>query len=214
MVDRNDVLDFGSRNLLDVSLLLFIWSHHIPWYSRVFNRSIIVEKNMLWYTENSMGRKRRSREFKNNSQVINIEEARKQRLEKRQAEKKKEEERIRYEASQRTRGKMAIRRNRTRRRILIALIVVLIIGAIALSILNVIALKKEQSQMREQQEALKKEKAQLEKELTEINEPDNLENAARDQLRLIKKGEKLYVFPDEITEAGKNKDKEEAGKEE
>jgi cell division protein FtsB len=68
--------------------------------------------------------------------------------------------------------------------------------------------------MREQQEALKKEKAQLEKELSEINEPENLEKAARDQLRLIKKGEKLYIFPDEITEAGKNKDTEEAGEEE
>lgn len=159
-----------------------------------------------------MGRKRRSREFKNNSQVIDIEEARKQRLEKRRAEKKKEEERIKYEASQKTRGKMAIRRNRARRRVLMCLIVVFIIGAIAFSVLNVISLKEEQSQTRAQQEALKKEKAQLEKELSEINDKENIEDSARDQLRLIKKGEKLYIFPEEITEADKNKDLEEAAK--
>ena len=61
--------------------------------------------------------------------------------------------------------------------------------------------------MREQQEALEKEKAQMEKELSEINDPENLENQARDQLRLIKEGEYLYIFPEEITKAGKDAEK-------
>ncbi|MEE0772784.1 MAG: septum formation initiator family protein [Anaerovoracaceae bacterium] len=102
---------------------------------------------------------------------------------------------------------MAIRRNRNRRRILIAIIVVAIVGAIGFSIFNIISLKREQSQMREQQEALEKEKAQMEKELSEINDPENLENQARDQLRLIKEGEYLYIFPEEITKAGKDAEK-------
>ena len=147
-----------------------------------------------------MRRKRRSREFKNNSQVIDIDKARKERLEKRQAEKAKEEEKIRYAASQNTRGKMAIRRSQRRRRLLIGIIVVCIIGVVAFSILNVVSLKKEQKNMREQQEALQKEKAQLEKELSEINDPENIENQAREQLRLIKKGEYLYVFPEDMNE--------------
>ncbi len=110
---------------------------------------------------------------------------------------------------------MAIRRNRARRRALICLVVVLIIGAITLSIFNVVALKKEQREMREQQEALQKEKAQLEKELAEINNPENVEEEARDQLKLIKKGEKLYIFPEEITESDKNENTDEkAGEEE
>lgn len=155
-----------------------------------------------------MRRKRRSREFKNNSQVIDINQARKQRQEKRQAEKKREEERIRYAASQNTRGKMAIRRSRNRRRLLVVIIVVAIIGVVAFSVLNVIALKKEQKEMREQQEALKKEKAQLEKELSKINDPANLEQQARDQLKLIKKGEYLYIFPEEIVEAGEDAETE------
>lgn len=54
--------------------------------------------------------------------------------------------------------------------------------------------------MREQQEALQKEKAQLEKELSEINNPENIEEQAREQLRLIKKGEYLYVFPEDMNE--------------
>ena len=90
------------------------------------------------------------------------------------------------------------------------LIVVLIFGAIALSVVNVISLKEEQRQTRDQQDALKKEKAQLEKELSEINNKENIEDSARDQLRLIKKGEKLYIFPEEITEYDKNKDIEES----
>ena len=86
---------------------------------------------------------------------------------------------------------------------MIGIIVVAIIGAIAFSLFNIISLMREQSQMREQQEALEKEKAQLEKELSEINDPENLEEQARDQLRLIKEGEYLYLFPEEITKAGK-----------
>ena len=150
-----------------------------------------------------MGRKRRSREFKNNSQVIDIEQARKQRLEKRRAEKKREEEKIRYAASQNTRGKMAIRRSQRRRRILIGLVVVGVIGAIVFFSLNIISLINERQTMKEQNEALLKEKAQLEKELSEINDPKNIEEQARDQLRLIKKGEYMYRFPEEITESDK-----------
>lgn len=155
-----------------------------------------------------MGRKRRSREFKKNSQVIDIQQARKQRLDRKAAEKKREEERIRYAASQNTRGKMAIRRSRKRRRALIALLVVAIAGVLAFSVWSVISLKKEQQDMRDQLEALEKEKAQLEKELSHINDPANLEEQARDQLRLIKKGEYLYIFPEEITEAGKKAEEE------
>ena len=151
-----------------------------------------------------MRKKRRSREFKKNSQVIDIEQARKQRLDRKAAEKKREEERIRYAASQNTRGKMAIRRSRMRRRALMALLVVAIIGVLVFSVWSIVSLKKEQQDMRDQLDALEKEKAQLEKELSHINDPENLEEQARDQLRLIKKGERLYIFPEEIIKAGKS----------
>lgn len=194
----NRILDMCSYSYQQISILLCFWQINALLCYRVFRGPHIVEKTLLWYTKRSMGRKRRSREFKNNSKVIDIDQARKQRLEKRRAEKAKEEEKIRYAASQNTRGKMAIRRNRRRRRLLIGIVVVCIIGVIAFSILNVISLKNEQRNMREQQEALEKEKAQLEKELSEINDPENIEKKAREQLKLIKKGEYLYVFPEEM----------------
>lgn len=149
-----------------------------------------------------MRKQRRSKEFKNNSQVIDIEEARRQRLEKRRAERKLEEEKAKYAASQRTRGKMAIRRARNRRRFVMGLIAVCVVIAVAVSIINVLSLKKEQRDAMQQQKELQAEKKRLEKELTDINDPANLEEQARDQLRLIKPGEYLYMFPEEITNAG------------
>ena len=210
---RNRILDMCGYSHQQISILLRFWQINALLCYRVFRRPHIVEKTLLCYTKRSMGRKRRSREFKNNSQVIDIDQARKQRLEKRRAEKAKEEEKIRYAASQNTRGKMAIRKAQRRRRILIGIIVVCIIGVVAFSVLNVISLKKEQKNMREQQEALEKEKAQLEKELSEINDPENIEEQAREQLRLIKKGEYLYVFPEDMIDNEENPE-EKADKEE
>lgn len=159
-----------------------------------------------------MRKKRRSAEFKNNSQVIDMNEARRLRQQKRQAEKEREEERNRYAASQKTRGKMAIRRSRNRRRLLVVIIVMSLIGVITFSLLNVISLKKEQHEVMQQAEELQQEKEQLEKDLAEINEPENIEQQARDQLRLIKPGEKLYMFPEEINESQEAQDSKE-GKE-
>ena len=165
-----------------------------------------MEKNLLYNM--AMGKqRRRSTEFKNNSQVIDIEEARKKRQRKRAAEREKEERKIRYEASQQTRGKRAIRKQRFRRMIMIVIIAVCIIGMIFLAVLNVISLKKEEYEVKKQTEALQQQKKELEQQLENISDPVNLEQQARDQLRLIKPGEVLYMFPEEIT--NKNSDEEE-----
>lgn len=155
-----------------------------------------------------MRKKRRSAEFKNNSQVIDMNEARRLRQQKRQAEKEREEEKLRYAASQKTRGKMAIRRSRNRRRLLVVVIAVSLIGVITFSLLNVISLKKEQREVMQQAEELQQEKERLEKELSEINDPENIEQQARDQLRLIKPGEKLYMFPEEINQSQNSQEEE------
>lgn len=147
-----------------------------------------------------MRKKRRSAEFKNNSQVIDIAEARQQRQARRQAEKDREEEKRRYAASQKTRGKMAIRRSRNRRRLVIALVALFITGIIAASLINVVTLKAEQREVMKEAEALQQEKERLEKELSQIRDPENIEQEARDQLRLIKPGEKLYMFPEDMGE--------------
>ncbi len=83
---------------------------------------------------------------------------------------------------------------------MVGIIVVLIAGTVGFSIFNVISLKKEQHDTLAQQEDLKAEKQELEEQLEEINAPENIEEEARNQLRLIMPGETLYMFPEEITE--------------
>lgn len=158
-----------------------------------------MEKNLLWYNR-FMGKNRRSREFKNNSQVIDMEEARKKRLEKRRAEREKEERKAQLAKKEKTRGKTAIRRRRNRRCLMVAVITLCIIAAIGFSVFNVISLKLEQRDVHKQHQELLNEKEQLKKELDNINAPENLEEQARNQLRLVKPGEFIYLFPDEMTE--------------
>lgn len=167
-----------------------------------------MEKNMLWYNQ-FMGKKRRSREFRNNSQVIDMDEARKKRQAKRREEKAREEEKARKYARQHTAGKMAIRRQKRRRKILTGLIILGIIGAMSLSLVNIISLKKEQHDVLAEQEQLKQQKQELQKELDNVSDPENIEEQARNQLRLIRPGEMLYMFPDEITDKDTSTDSSE-----
>lgn len=167
-----------------------------------------MEKNMLWYNQ-FMGKKRRSREFRNNSQVIDMDEARKKRQAKRREEKAREEEKAQKYARQHTAGKMAIRRQKRRRKILTGLIILGIIGAMSLSLVNIISLKKEQHDVLAEQEQLKQQKQELQKELDNISDPENIEEQARNQLRLIRPGEMLYMFPDEITDKDTSTDSSE-----
>ena len=163
---------------------------------------------MMWYNQ-FMGKKRRSREFRNNSQVIDMDEARKKRQAKRREEKAREEEKARKYARQHTAGKMAIRRQKRRRKILTGLIIVGIIGAMSLSLVNIISLKKEQHDVLAEQEQLKQQKQELQKELENISDSENIEEQARNQLRLIRPGETLYMLPDEITDKDTSTDSSE-----
>lgn len=153
-----------------------------------------------------MGKNRRSKEFRNNSQVIDMEEARKQRLEKRRAEKEKKEEKILRAQAQNTRGKRAIRKGRNRKRLITALVVAAVFVLLFLIVMNIVSLKKEQHDVKNEKEALEREKARLSKELEQVDQPENIEQQARDQLRLIKPGETLYLFPDEMTEDDKTEE--------
>lgn len=192
-----------------IPVLRSIWKTFSACVFGLFRRGVIVEKNLLWYNQ-CMGKRRRSTEFKNNSQVIDMEQARKQRLEKRKAERAKEEAKAKAAARQNTRGKMAIRKNRARRRIMIGLVIVLILGLFSFSIFNIFSLKREQHDAEAQKRELIEEKEQLEKELEEVNDISNVEEQARDQLRLIKPGETIFLFPDSITNSDDSDDDSES----
>ena len=179
---RDPLLVSNHPYYIHVSLLLRLGKAVRPCRTGIFHGSFVVEKNVLCYNQN-MGKNRRSKEFKNNSQVIDMEEARARRAK-----------------QQNTRGKRAIRRSKTRRKIITGITIAIIVLLVFLLVFNIISLKKEQYDTKKEQQALKQQKAELQKELENAETPENIEAQARQQLRLIKPGEVLYMFPSEITD--------------
>jgi len=141
-------------------------------------------------------RKRRSREFKNNSQVIDIEEARQSRKQKREdaAEKKYKVRKTKSIVTQRQAGKKA------RRRMVYFVIFLIMIGIIAVSALSIINLKLTEARTMKEQQALMEQRVKLEKIYSQVNSPEYIELQARQQLKMIKPGEILYILPDKNKE--------------
>ena len=136
-------------------------------------------------------KKRRSREFKSGRQVIDIEEARQERKRKRQqaAVKKYKAKKPRNVVTERQAGKKA------RRRMVYFLIFLAIICVIGASAFNIISLKLTESKTIKEHEALLKQKAKLERTYSQVSSPEYIEQQARQQLKMIKPGEILYVLP-------------------
>lgn len=139
-----------------------------------------------------MAKKRRSSQFKDSSQVIDIDDARRKRLEKRKRSQKKL---AGVRTAEQKLARPGAKQSRRRRQILTTAIAAVIIAVVGLSVFNITSLKKEQRQIREKQQELKELKAEKEEKLKHINDPDYIEDQARTQLRLVMPGEKIYVFP-------------------
>ena len=137
-----------------------------------------------------MAKKRRSSQFKDSSQVIDIDEARRKRQEKRKKQQKLAQ--AQEEGKNRT-VRASIKAGRRKRKALYAVIILMIIAAIGMSIANIVSLKAEQREAKEEQQRLLDEKKQLEQQLDESNEPAYIEDAAREMLRMIDPGETIYV---------------------
>jgi len=137
-------------------------------------------------------KKRRSKEFKNSSHVIDIEEAREIRKKKREeaAEKKNKGRKTKTVMTERRASKKA------RRRIVYTIILLVIIGVISASVFNIVSLKLNEVKLEKEQEALLQQKARLENELSQMDSLEYIEQQARQQLKMIKPGEILYVLPD------------------
>ena len=81
-----------------------------------------------------------------------------------------------------------------------ALVVIgILIVIVGISVTRIILLKHDLHEAQKQQEEYTEEKQQLEEDMQEINDLQYLEEQARDQMRLIKPGEMLYIFPEEMT---------------
>lgn len=137
-------------------------------------------------------KKRRSREFKNGSQVIDLEEARQRRKQKREeaAEKKSKGRKTKSIVTERQAGKKA------RRRLVYFFAFLFIACMIGASVFNVISLKMAESQTVKENKELMEQKKRLETIYSQVNSPEYIEQQARQQLKMIKPGEILYVLPD------------------
>jgi cell division protein DivIC len=147
-----------------------------------------------------MARRRRSREFKNNT-VIDIQVAREERRLKRVqagAKKTQKEKRPREELSRRKTVKIL------RRRLIYGGIFILIAVIIGLSVYNLVFLKLEEARAEAQLEALQQEKSELEEELAHVDSHEYIEQQAREELRMILPGETLYVLKKEEDDATEN----------
>lgn len=135
---------------------------------------------------------KRSKKFRNSNQVIDIREARDGRQKKRRvAVKKKNKSKPKTVITERQAGKKARRRGAY----FVVFLVVLILAGGAM--FNILALEKEKEKTLSRQQDLLNKKTRLEIEWSQVNEPEYIEQQARDQLQMIRKGEILYVVPEE-----------------
>ncbi len=139
-----------------------------------------------------MKKKRRSRQFKNNSRVIDMHEARLRRIRKRAEQRKEEERRKTAASSRRIKRRRELRRKQNRRRFLLGLVAATMVVIIAFSVVGIVMLKKEQHDIMEKQAQLKEQKRQLEKDLENINSKESIEDQARSKLKLIKPRGNIY----------------------
>lgn len=152
-----------------------------------------------------MAKKRRSSQFKDSSQVIDIDEARRKRQEKRKRQQKLVAS---TRAAEKKLTRPGVKQSKRRRGIIYTAIIAVIIAVVGLSAFNIISLKKEQIEVGQKQQELEDIKAEKEEKLRHLNDPDYIEEQARTQLRLVLPGETIYVFPS-LEDQDKAKDKAE-----
>ena len=140
-----------------------------------------------------MARKRRSRQFKRTSRVIDMDEARAERFEKREQIQAEELRERTASDERRLKRKRALRKKQSRRRLLVIGISVALVIMLGISVVNILKLKAEQKEALEKQEQLKAKQEQMQEELKNEDDMENIEDQAREKLKLTKPGETLYV---------------------
>jgi|GEM_PF-1722053 len=94
------------------------------------------------------------------------------------------------------RKKKRVSAQKRRRRLIYFAVFAVALVVIFFTVQNVISLKMEERELLQQQRELEARKAELEEELTQVDETDYIEQQAREQLHMIKPGEILYLLPD------------------
>lgn len=135
----------------------------------------------------SKTRRIRTKEFRNKNKRIEMKNARQERrqrlIEARRKKLGKESE------------KKAARRSRRRYVVLIGVLVVILIGS--WYGFKIYSLNKLYHETVEERAKLENEKKRLEEELENVNNPEYIEQQAREQLKMVKPGEVMYILPQE-----------------
>lgn len=127
--------------------------------------------------------------------VIDIEKAQEERRKKREKNlSKRKVSKNKKENTDKRRRKRKLKVSKRRLTLALALIVMLVFLGITAG--RIISLKNEQKAVEEEKAAKVAEKKRLQRELKRINNPEYIEQQAMERLRMIRKGETLYVFPE------------------
>lgn len=138
-------------------------------------------------------RKSRSRQFKKSSRVIDMDEARQERLEKREQVQEEELRERTASDERRLKRKRALRKKQSRHRIIILVVCAALVLFLGLSVVNILKLKSEEREALAKQEQLKAQQEQLKEELKDVDKEENIEDQAREKLKLTKPGETIYI---------------------
>ena len=144
-----------------------------------------------------MARKSRSRQFKRSSRVIDMDEARKERQEKREQIRAEELHEKTTSDERRLRRKRALRRKQSRHRLIIIGVTFALVVMLAFSVVNIIKLKGEEREALKKQEQLKAKQEQMQEEIKDVGNEENVEDLAREKLKLTKPGETIYIAESE-----------------
>jgi len=142
-------------------------------------------------------KKRRSKEFKDSDKIIDLEQARAERRERRKLAADKKLNKSRRNAL----GELSERKvnKRNRKRLIYFCIILGIIVVIGWSVFHVYSLQKEYKGIVAQNKALKEKKQDPTEELGNVNNPEYVEQQAREQLKMVKPGEVMYILPPKDT---------------
>ena len=99
--------------------------------------------------------------------------------------------------SPKTKGKKRVSARSARRRTLLFVFLIIVLSLAGISAYRIYDLKVQETKALKLQQELEAQKARLQQELTRTNDPEYIEEQAREQLKMVNPGEVLYVIPKE-----------------
>ena len=141
----------------------------------------------------------RSRQYNRENNVVDFDQARKRRAERREQETRSRQKERREELSPRQKKK------RTRQFVFYLAAFLILVLVIGIASINVIQLEREKSTLEKKNTELTQELEKKESELANSDDPEYVEKLVREKLHMVYPGEILYLKKDEDVDTdGKN----------